>query len=87
MYLKELEEKAYRDFYWTSFEPEKRVKKRGIKKVHIYSLAGGGYAIEAIIDGIKCGPKKLNKEDAINLNGKTDRIRLAEKYLIANEAY
>ena len=59
--------------------------KREIKGIHLYSLTGGGFAIEAIIDGVKSGPKKLSKEDVMTLTDKTDRKKLAEKYLIADD--
>ena len=61
--------------------------KRDIKisGVHIYSRTGGGYAIEAKIDGINAGPENLSKEDVISLTEKTDRRKLAEKYLTPKE--
>ena len=55
-----------------------------IKDVHIYAMAGGGYAIEAIIDGTKSIPVKLSREDVLSLNEKTDRKKLALKYFCSN---
>ena len=61
------------------------MKSLKIKEVHIFSLTGGGYAIEAKINGKQSGPVKLSKEDANSLTEKTDRGKLAEKYLIAGD--
>ena len=52
-----------------------------ISKVHIFSLREGGYAIDALINGVKVGPKKLSREDVMSLTDKTDRVALVAKYL------
>jgi len=53
-----------------------------ISHVHIYSSSEGGYKITAIIDGKKMDPRKLSREDVMNLNDKTDRKALAAKVLL-----
>jgi len=56
-----------------------------ITGVHLFSLKTGGYAIEAKVNGKKVGPKKLSKEDVNFLTDKTNRIELAEKYLVEDK--
>ena len=62
------------------------MKKVKISGLQIFSLMGGGSAIMAKIDGKKVGPVKMSREDVNSLTDKTDRRKLAEKYLIDNEA-
>ena len=70
--------------YLQAFKKRAKDMKRDVKisGVHVYSLKGGGFAIEAKINGVKSGPERLTKEDVMSLTDKTDRKKLAEKYLI-----
>lgn len=55
------------------------------KEIHIASSKERGMFIDAILNGEKIGPVKLNKEDVNSFSDKTDRQELARKYLIKKE--
>jgi len=52
-----------------------------ITEIHVFSLRGGGMAIDCYMNGKKVGPVKLSREDVLMWNDRTNQRMLAIKYL------